>query len=280
MLVDAREGSVSPDYFAFYLKTDTGTHSSDSVTAEGNEIHLEAPTPGFVYVGTLKKFGGTPLRVEVHDREPAEPEAKWQHAVEVSIAGDANIRVVHWPGEEAFSVPTPSGPLRLRVKWAGLDPELLGEGLREDLTSDEHLEIQVWPAGQAPRRVLRWWSEWHLPPPAPSAPDGRPQIEGTDEVVLRIAGRMRPLPFMFASMLSAPEMPGGGPARCTLIWGNVADGTWWVDGYAERRILRPASDNEVRALLPHAKEMPALGVGHSADPRWSAMLSRIGLGDS
>ncbi len=55
MLIERRDGSVQPDYFQFYLKASNAEHTSDQVTGEGYETHLEATSPGFVYVGTLKK---------------------------------------------------------------------------------------------------------------------------------------------------------------------------------------------------------------------------------
>src|SRR5260370_832662 len=197
MLIQAFEGSVEPDYFQFYLKTGSGEHASDAVSGPGYEAHLEAPSSGFVYVGTLKKFSATPVRVEVHDGEPDSPAAKWQHVVEVSFTGDGILEVLSWPGDVVFSVRTPEGPLRLRAEWAGLEPGL-SEGLPEDdRPSDEHLEFQVWPAAEADRHVLRWWAEWDLSPPASTAPDGRRQIEGVAEAMRPLSGRLRLVPVHF-----------------------------------------------------------------------------------
>jgi hypothetical protein len=276
MLIAAREGTVEPDYFQFYLSTGSGTHAADQVSGTGYETHLEASAPGFIYVGTLKKYSETPIRLEVHDTEPGAPSAEWQHVVDVSINGDGGINVLSWPADLAFAVPTPVGPLRVRAKWAGLD-EGLAEGLREDGSSDEHLELQIWPSPHAPREVVRWWKGWRLPDASSTAPDGREQIEGVDEVVARIQGRMRPIPVLFDNITGASELPGGGGGFCSVIWGDPADGSWWADGYAARRVLRPVSDDEVRKLIRGARPMPRGMVELQPDPRFNAMLRRVGL---
>jgi hypothetical protein len=275
MLIEAREGSVEPDYFQFYLKTHSSEHSADVVSGWGYEAHLEAPAPGFVYIGTLKKFYATPLRVEVHDAEPGPPPDKWQHIVEVSFTGDGNLDVLSWPGDVAFSVRTPVGPLRLRAMWAGLEPGL-SEGLPEDRPSDEHLDLQIWPAPHAARKVLRWWDEWDLPPPSSTAPDGRRQIEGLDEVTRHFSGGLRIAPVKFDAM---PTLPGGTSGYCVSILGDPNDGSWWVDGYDVRRTVRTATADEVRDLVRRAQPFDP-GSRLPPDPRWTAMLESIGLSQS
>lgn len=278
MLLEAREGSVDPDYSQFYLKTATGAHAADMVTEPGYEAHLEAPNTGFVYVGTLKKFFKTPVRVEVHDAEPSEPPDEWQHVAEVSFIGDGRLDVLSWPGDTAFSIPTPAGPLRLRAMWGGLEPGL-SEGLPETGESMEHLLFQIWPGPAGKLRVLRWWPEWVLPPPEASAPDERRQVEGTDEVTAFVSANHLRMLLADFNWRTAPSLPGGSSGRCIGIWGNPEDGTWWVDGYDVRRTLRPASDHEIRELLPYTVR-PSVWEGsmpQPSDQRWESMLERIGF---
>lgn len=277
MLIETRAGSVEPDYFQFYLTTRAARHASAEVTGSGYEAHLEATAPGFVYVGTLKKFSTTPVAVEVHDAEPDPAAHKWQHVVEVSFTGDGILEVLSWPNVVAFSVRTPDGPLRLRAMWAGLEPGLV-EGLPDDdRPSEEHLQLQMWPAAAADRKVLRWWPQWELPPQSTTAPDGRRQIEGVDEVVRHIASGLRLAPMGFGPGLDAPALPGGGSGRCVGIWGDPGEGTWWVDGYDIRRTMRTASADEVRDLLRGARPMNLGQIRLAPDPRWTAMLESIGL---
>jgi hypothetical protein len=280
MLVEQRDGTVEPDYFQFYLKTGGAPHTPHNVSGAGHEAHFEASSQGFVYVGTLKKYSPTPVRVEVHDSEPGSPSEEWQHVVEVSLPGDGVIEVLSWPGEVAFSAPTPVGPLRLRAMWAGLLPDLT-EGLPEEGNSDERLLFQLWPAPPAGRKVLRCWSEWDLPPLNETAPDGRRQIEGQAEVV-DLLKQCIPLPVILIRM--PPDqppvpMPGGPSGVCSGIWGDLRDGTWWADGYDVRRVLRAVSDEEVRNLVRDADQPPQTWPHpRLPDPRWDAMLRRIGFG--
>jgi len=231
-------------------------------------------------VGTLKKFFTTPLRVEVHDTEPDPPGDEWQHVAEVSLTGDGAVEVLSWPGDLAFSVPTPAGSLRLRVMWAGLEPGL-SEGLPEEGPSKEHLELQLWPAPPAERNVLRWWSEWKLPPPSGTAPDGRRQIEGVDEVMRYVTPDLRlvPVSFVRTGTIPAPPLPGGPSGYCVAIWGDPRDGTWWVDGDDVRRTLRVATEDEVRNLVRQAQLLPPQGRDRRPAPGWTEMLLRIGLAE-
>lgn len=277
MLIESTQGSVHPDYYQFYVKTPSAEWASDQVTEAGYEAHLEAPNPGFIYVGTLKKFYPTPVRVEVHDSEPDDLSDDWAHVAEVSFDGDRRLEVNNWGGDPAFSVPTPDGSLRLRAGWAGLERDL-PEGLREDGTSQEHILLQIWPALRSERRVLRWWSEWDLKPPTDAAPDGRPQIEGQERVVEALSSGLRPLPVDFIGGYGKrPALPGGESGQCVAICGDPRTGTWWIDGYAERRTLRIATTEEVRGLLAHTRPTVLTNVTYPSDRRWDAMLESIGL---
>lgn len=166
------------------------------------------------------------------------------------------------------------GPLRLRAMWTGLVPGL-AEGLPEEGNSDERLLFQIWPAPADERRVLRWWSDWELPASTQAAPDGRRQIEGQEEVVLKLRS-LRPVMIAFPYMPGGrppPPMPGGS-GMCSGVWGDPADGSWWVDGYAPRRTLRVASEEEVRSLVRLSQPLPSLWQ-MPTDPAWIAMLRSI-----
>lgn len=43
---------------------------------------------GFAYVGCLRKFGSTPVVVELHHAQPPEPDQRRQHVAEVSLLTD------------------------------------------------------------------------------------------------------------------------------------------------------------------------------------------------
>src|SRR5258708_13670293 len=125
MLVASTDVSVHPDYYQFYLKTPAAEPQSDKVSGEGYEAHVEATSPGFVYVGTLKQFTATPVRVEVHDAEPGPAEERWQHVAEVSIESDGSGDMLNSPADKpAPSISPPSGPLRLPALCGALHPTL------------------------------------------------------------------------------------------------------------------------------------------------------------
>ncbi|HEV2035182.1 MAG TPA: hypothetical protein VGU71_13460 [Candidatus Dormibacteraeota bacterium] len=54
LLIEAHDGTVRPDYFQFYLRTGRSEYTSAAVSGTGYEARLEATSPGFVCVGTLK----------------------------------------------------------------------------------------------------------------------------------------------------------------------------------------------------------------------------------
>lgn len=276
MLIESKEGSVAPDYFQFYVKTPTAEWASDRVTEAGYEAHLEATSRGFIYVGTLKRFLGMPVRLEVHDSEPRDLSDDWAHVAEVSFEGHGRLEVQNWGGDLAFAILTPDGSLRLRAGWAGLEREL-SDGLREDSTSDERIVLQIWPAPVDVRRVLRWWPEWERKPPTDTAPDGRRQIEGQERVVEALSSGLRPLPVDFiAGYGQRPALPGGKTGQCAGIFGDPRTATWWIDGYDERRVLRVATPDEVRQLLVNTRPSPIKRT-RLPDPRWDAMLASVGL---
>lgn len=277
MLIESREGSVDPDYFQFYVKTPSAEWASDRVTEAGYEAHLEAPSAGFIYVGTLKRFSDTPVRVEVHDSEPRDLSEDWAHVAEVSFEGNGRLEVQSWGGDLAFAIPTPDGSLRLRAGWAGLESDL-SEGLREDGTSAEHIILQIWPAPRAGRRVLRWWPEWERKPPTDTAPDGRRQIDGLEGVMEALSSGLRRVPVDFSNQYGRRQpMPGGDTGQCVGIYGDPRNGTWWIDGYDERRTLRIATPEEVRKLLSGTGPTVFKNLTYPTDPRWDAMLESIGL---
>jgi hypothetical protein len=191
--------------------------------------------------------------------------------------GDGVIEVLDWGSNDpAITVPTPVAQLRLRAMWTGLVPGL-AEGLPEKGNSSERLMFQVWPAPPDERRVLRWWSEWELPAPTQAAPDGRRQIEGQEAVVLKLRSlRLVMIGFPYRPGGKPPPPIPGGSGLCAGVWGDPADGSWWVDGYAPRRTLRVASEVEVRALVRLSEPVPDLW--HlPTDPAWIEMLRSIGV---
>lgn len=151
-------GFVEPDYFQFYARR--GEAEVPQLSAEDYRDRLWSDGR-FVVIGTHRKFGTTALSVEVADAEPAPPAEDWQHVAEVSLAGEGPLEVLSWPGDvpPRSSHELPTGPVRLRVQWAGLVPGL-GEGMDARGRSEEHLALVLWSAPVTPPAVLRRWDGW------------------------------------------------------------------------------------------------------------------------
>jgi hypothetical protein len=237
---------VEPDYGQFYLCRAGAAWASDAVPSDGYERSLWS-NGSFVYVGTDRKWGSTPLRIDVLDRAPASlPDGRWQHVAEISLDPGGDLEVYDWPGDvPTVVVPLDPGPVRARLHWTGLVPNRF-EGMDADGNSDEALRMQVWPAPTAEPTVLRWWEQWVLPAPTNRSPDGRRQTEGLEAVIERlpvveVVARM-PHPY--------PAMPGGGEhSTVHAVMTDPVDGSWWVDGYDVRRTLREVTPAEAEALI-------------------------------
>ncbi len=152
-------GAVEPDYFQFYARRE-GADWLSKVTEEVYRDRLW--TDGaFVVISTVRKFGTTPISVDVGAGPPGPPDDKWQHVVEVSLEAGGRLEILSWSDDrEPLAIPdVPAGPVRLRVHWAGLVPGRF-EGLDDDGNSDEHIAFVVWPAPVASPSVLREWGSW------------------------------------------------------------------------------------------------------------------------
>jgi hypothetical protein len=149
---------VEPDFGQFYLRRQDADWQSDAVPADGYERLLWS-SGTFVMVGTVRKYGPTPLRVQVLDSAPEMlPDDPWKHVVEDSLGPGGDLEVFSWPGDQpVMTVSVPHHAVRLRVGWAGLDEANDFEGLDEHGNSEEHLLVQVWPQEVSPANVRRWW---------------------------------------------------------------------------------------------------------------------------
>jgi hypothetical protein len=238
---------VEPDYFQFYARRANAEWASDKTTEAGYEAHLWS-NGGFVTIGTARKFGTTAVAVEVWDIRPDEPDERWQHVAEVSLEPGDSLEILSWGDETpAVVVPIDDGWARLRVLWSGLVAGRF-EGLDEDGSSDEHLTFQVWSTPPSPPTVVRWWSEWVLPPPSDLSPDGRRQVEGLEAVLDRLS-RLRTLTERKTFRHPGP-MPGGGQTSSVYaVLFDPESETWWVDGSDIRRTLREITQEEAQDLM-------------------------------
>lgn len=153
---------VEPDYFQFYLRRATAPWAADRVTAVGYAQRLWT-NGAFVYVGTHRKYGATPVGIAVRTSKPDRPDEAWQHVVEVSLdAGEPSLEIFNWDtvaDAPAAVVPVQASPLRLRASWAGLVRSRF-EGLGNNGNSEERLLLELWPEPPTDDLVVRSWPHW------------------------------------------------------------------------------------------------------------------------
>jgi hypothetical protein len=246
------ELTVEPDYGQFYMRR-SGSDAWDSadVPSLGGERHLWS-NGVFVYVGTVRKYGTTAVRVEVLDSAPRSPPGRnWQHVVETSLDAGGDLEIFDWDGRDPVAtIPIPRDPVRLRVCWSGLSEANHFEGLDEEGNSNENLLMQLWKQEAGDPAVLRWWPPLELPAASDRSIDGRRQFEGL-EVVMEAFGRME---LVARCDYPYPSLPGStqGHSSVNALFRDPRDGSLWVDGYDVRRTMREVTESEAAELFPQA----------------------------
>jgi hypothetical protein len=149
---------VEPYYGTVYLSAGDAWRPDD-VSRRGYARHLWS-ADGFVYLGTRKQDGPTPLRIVILDGPPAgEGDEVWEQISEVSVESDGSLDVYDGGADEPLAtVDVPSGDIRLRVSWAGVADGPDGSGPPDG--SDERVLAQVWAQEAAPPRVPREAAGW------------------------------------------------------------------------------------------------------------------------
>jgi hypothetical protein len=123
-----------------------------------------AADPDGLYLNLARRSGGSQVRVELHEGEPADS-AEWEDVVEVSVDVPATVDRVGWmtwAGEDGGALDLPPGAYRVRVGARGRDAGA------EDEFADEVVDfyvIQLWPSPPRPDEILRTTSAnaayWH-----------------------------------------------------------------------------------------------------------------------
>ncbi len=122
-----------------------------------------AAHPGGLYLNLARRSGGSPVRIELMDLEPADDE-QFEDVVEVSILVGAGAKPgwMTWAGEDGGPLELPPGSYRVRVNARGRDAGADDEFAEEAV--DFYL-IQLWPAESRPDEIARTTSAnaayWH-----------------------------------------------------------------------------------------------------------------------
>lgn len=115
-----------------------------------------------LYLNLARRSGGSSVRIELLDGEPAVADG-WEDIVEVSIVvPDAPVRWETWGGESGGDLTLPAGTYRVRVHAHGRDAGRGGE-LAERIV-DRYL-LKIWPAQAGPDAIVKTTSKdaeyWH-----------------------------------------------------------------------------------------------------------------------
>ncbi|MFT4167139.1 MAG: hypothetical protein QM650_18025 [Microlunatus sp.] len=112
-----------------------------------------------VYLNLARRSGGSAVRIELLETEPALADAyevdSYEDIVEVSVTvpADAEVSWTSWAGEtEGRLDGIPSGSYRCRVSARGRDAGAAGEFA--DGVVDSYL-VQLWPTAPAPDSIIR-----------------------------------------------------------------------------------------------------------------------------
>lgn len=129
-----------------------------------------AGDPSGLYLNLARRSGGSPVRIVLHDVEPALADESWEDVVEVSIRvpDGSNVRWCAWAGMAYGELGgLDAGDYRVRVSARGRD--LASEEFSPG-TLDEYL-VELWPAEPGGDRIVRagsanaayWHREWGGP---------------------------------------------------------------------------------------------------------------------
>ena len=194
---------------------------------------------GAAIVYTLKSYGSTGVVVRSMPSPPPIDEGS-DHVAECSIAltGD-RMAVSGWESSVVAGViRVPDGPLRLRIGWFGLQPDL-----KNDDGGTERFELDVFPGPPGPVEILRCWPAWAPPPPESATPDGLRVYRDARAAAAREAMEWIPLQLW----PPYPETPDG---AVTSLWRDPVDGSRWAHGSGpdSHGVLRELTDEEAAEI--------------------------------
>ena len=146
------ELSLFADYFQFYLQDETADGNLSEAWGQEAVDRLLAIAPGTIGVGTVRNTD-VAVTVEIHEHEPENDIANWDHVVEASM-NVASKRVAiagctdYFP--DARRIEIGPGIYRVRVSYGALDT------LSEDgLSGNDRYRVQLWLAPPADVCVLK-----------------------------------------------------------------------------------------------------------------------------
>lgn len=123
-----------------------------------------AAVPDGLYINLARRSGGSRVRIELMESEPALLDRTWGDVVEVSVTVPEHAETgwATWAGESTVRLELPPGSYRVRVSAQNRDAGRAGEFAEAVVDS---YRIQLWRAETREDEVLRVGSEdaqyWH-----------------------------------------------------------------------------------------------------------------------
>ncbi|MFC0554446.1 hypothetical protein ACFFHJ_26495 [Planotetraspora thailandica] len=151
---------IFADYHQLHLIDDGSTSDLGETWTDETSADRLAVADDAIAVGTSVNVT-VAVRVEVLDAPPADDFADFDHVVEGSMQVPSGRIVImgctdYEPDAARFEVPV--GPVRVRVASSNLaEAERLGIDSDDDQQTMERLRVQVWPAPNGERAVLKRW---------------------------------------------------------------------------------------------------------------------------
>lgn len=168
--VHVAEGVVVADYSQVELHVDA---PGGFPAGPGTGLTMD-PDDTCTPLTVARHDGHVPVRLEVHDQEPALDPA-WDAVAEMPLRGGGQVRVTGWAGTGTVEGPVLPA-VDLRARYAVRDGQQGSEQFRRppwDAAPVERYVVQLWPAPPAPARVVAastpWSQYWAFGPAAEEA---------------------------------------------------------------------------------------------------------------
>jgi hypothetical protein len=159
---------VRTDYGQFDLVWDAGYigFGGDYGEVFGGQVNglVGAASGRGMYMNLAHRYGGSALRIELHDQAPAVDDSSWEDIVEVSVVVPAGSgpQWQTWNSDHEGPLDLPGGSYRARISARNRDLASAWPGKVE--STDTYL-IEFWPALAAPDEVVKVGSAdakyWH-----------------------------------------------------------------------------------------------------------------------
>ncbi len=149
-----RSYRIFADYFQFYL-WDQELHPLAPVDYTDEDIQNRIKTgPNVVVVQPFRNMD-VPVDLEVLDSPLDDETGDWDHVAECSLSlPSGHLGIEECTGGPIDEIELKPGTYRVRCYFGNLS-SFSDDGL----DGDDHYRIVMWPAPQAPLRVLKQWHE-------------------------------------------------------------------------------------------------------------------------